>query len=703
MLHPRQTPTFALSKIAIGLLGSFGLLAPVMAQVDNDELPTVSVTSTKVDEQLLDSPNAISVLSADQIEDLRIRSLEDISRFVPNFKLDSGYGAGTRGFLSIRGLGNSPGSIDPSASVYIDDIPYHDFNTYTQALFDVDQIEVLKGSQGTLYGGFSQAGVVDVRTVLPGKELRRKASIDLFTPGNARTTLGVSGAVSDRLSLGVALLDERGEAQFKNVTLGRRSDREQNAIRLQGVLDLSSSSQLLVTLLHHRQRNDGGSDYLPVDRAQYNSFADVDTGEFEIANNIEGFQNVDTSAQSVRFVSNQSGVEYTLIAANRSTKVSSLLDFNYRPNDLGFLFASNSDDESTNQHLEARVRFLPNSAQSIDWTLGASLMRQDYTVRNTVNLGPADFDVIDADGSNQSLFVNGKLPLNESGLSLLAGARYEQAERSGQNGPSVFRPVALGAVPFTQVDTNQATWKVGLSQITERGMIYSHIATGWRPGGVNYYTDNLDFLTFEKERSTTFEVGYKEANTKLAWSGALFFTRVADYQETLVGGAQGTGYLDNVATVHIPGFELDASYILSPAFKISGGFGYAQARFEEYPQFARLEGQALGNRPDWNLNLGTQYKSNGFTYALGMTGTDGFQSAYTPTGVSTKVDGHLIFNSSIAYQLDNSTITGFVENIENEEYFLNAGYYNYGFPFITGTRGQAGSPRVFGVKYEVMF
>ena len=316
--HEIKRPSHVLTPIAIAVLAGLSYSQAIAQQTAT--LEPVVVTATKIDEPLLGTPNSVTVFNKDQIEDNRIRSVEDLSKFTPNLKLDSGYGAGSRGYLSIRGIGNTPGSMDPSASIYVDDVPYHDFMTYAQPLFDVKQVEVLKGSQGTLYGGFAQAGVIDIRSVLPGKETKRSVSLDVYSPKNTRATASLSGPVNDVLSVGLSVLDERGESFIKNVTLGKKSEREQNAVRLQGVLKPDADTEAVLTVLHHRQRNDGGSDYLPVSRTTYNTYAGVNTGKFEIANNIEGYQNLDTDAQSLRLKKRASGVEYTVVAANRETK-----------------------------------------------------------------------------------------------------------------------------------------------------------------------------------------------------------------------------------------------------------------------------------------------------------------------------------------------------------------------------------------------
>jgi iron complex outermembrane receptor protein len=702
--------SFAMTPLSLAVLAA--LTGSHVSAQETTMLEPVIVTATKADQPLLGTPNSVTVFNKDQVENYRVRSVEDLAKYTPNLKLDSGYGAGSRGFLSIRGVGNTPGSMDPSASVYVDDVPYHDFMTYAQPLFDVKQVEVLKGSQGTLYGGFAQAGVIDIRSVLPGKETKRSVSLDVYSPRNTRATASLSGAVNDVLSVGVSVLDERGESFIKNVTLGKRSDRQQNAVRLQGVLRPDADTEALLTVLHHSQRNNGGSDYLPVNRATYKTYSGVSTGNFEIAKNIEGYQNLDTDAQSLRLKKRTSGVEYTVVAANRESKSKSLVDFNYTPTSTGGLYASSSDDKITNQYFETRVRLLPTSSNDADVTFGYSWMKQKYDVNNVASTSSFGgftgvYDLIKSNGTNNSVFANARMPMNKDGLSMIGGVRYEKAERYGQNGPSDFRSAPQapffwdGIVQPTTVQSSQVTWKIGLNNILSNGAdLYAHVATGWRPAAVNYYAEGPNSRTVDKEKSMTYEAGYRHATASQYLSAAVFLTKINDYQETKYGANPGSGYLANVAKVEIPGFEIEAKQAVTKSISVFGGLGYTHARFDKYSEFPALEGKPLGNRPDWNLHVGSEYKTGRMTYAATVVATDSFYSAYTTAGATTKVDGHLVGNLRATYKEKDYSLTAFVDNVANKEYFLNAGYYNYG---ASQPRGQVGLPRTVGVKLRMDF
>jgi iron complex outermembrane receptor protein len=442
----------------------------------------------------------------------------------------------------------------------------------------------------------------------------------------------------------------------------------------------------------------------------------MNTGKFEIANNIEGYQNLDTDAQSLRLKKRASGVEYTVVAANRETKSKSLVDFNYTPTDIG-LYASSSQDKITNQYLESRARLLPENSKSLDFTVGASYMKQSYDVHNIASRfgllfpgainGTGTFDLIKANGDNKSIFANATLPVNDDGLKLIGGVRQEWASRTGQNDASFFSGTIFKQtdVAKTSIDSSQLTWKAGVSNLLKNGAdLYAHVATGWRPAAVNYYASSPNASrTVNKENSITYEAGYRQATDSQYFAAAVFMTRLNDYQETKYGGTTGTAWLANVAKVEIPGFEIEGRQAVNKALTVFGGLGYTRARYDRYAEFRNLEGKALGNRPDWNLHVGGAYKVGPMTYTATVVGTSSFYSAYTESGETTKIDGHLIGNLRATYQVKNYSISAYVNNIADKEYFLNAGYYNYFDAVGAQPRGQVGAPRTFGITLKADF
>jgi iron complex outermembrane receptor protein len=167
-------------SISMALVGSFAAVtivapAPVQAQ-DEDEvlLEEVIVTATKRAKSLQDVALSVQVLGNRQLENLNIRSFEDVIDFLPTVSWTSQGGAGGPGFgqIYMRGIasggdGNHSASM-PSVGYYLDEQPVTTINQVLPIhMYDIARIEVLAGPQGTLYGQGSQSGTIRIITNKP--------------------------------------------------------------------------------------------------------------------------------------------------------------------------------------------------------------------------------------------------------------------------------------------------------------------------------------------------------------------------------------------------------------------------------------------------------------------------------------------------------------------------------------------------------
>ena len=160
-------------------------------------LQEIVVTATRRETKLSDTPIAMSVLTADQINNQRIVTLADLELSVPNFVFTEVTRQET--FFSIRGTGvdnDTPGS-DVGVSVFIDGVPRTGVHDTTPELFDLQSVEVLRGPQGTLFGRNTTGGAVIMRTN-PATEVQWEA---MGAGGQARLmdsiALGRLGAPED--------------------------------------------------------------------------------------------------------------------------------------------------------------------------------------------------------------------------------------------------------------------------------------------------------------------------------------------------------------------------------------------------------------------------------------------------------------------------------------------------------------------------
>ena len=155
--------------------GSLLAMQPAAAENPSDSLDEVVVTAQRRAERLQDVPAAITAMSGDALNQMRLQGNADLAAYVPSLSFDVlGPGETT---LAIRGLGTAYG-LEPAVSLYMNETPL-DIRTDGFAgapdidFFDVDRIEVLRGPQGTLYGSSSMGGAIRILTAQPDASARR--------------------------------------------------------------------------------------------------------------------------------------------------------------------------------------------------------------------------------------------------------------------------------------------------------------------------------------------------------------------------------------------------------------------------------------------------------------------------------------------------------------------------------------------------
>ena len=144
------------------ILSSLFIIPPSFAEVDLEE---VIVTSDFRESQLKNIPTSISVIDSKVINQRNSRHLEELLALAPNVNFAAGASRGK--YFQIRGVGERSqfvAPLNPSVGTYVDGIDFTGFGG-AATLLDIDQVEVLRGSQGTRFGANALAGVINLKSV----------------------------------------------------------------------------------------------------------------------------------------------------------------------------------------------------------------------------------------------------------------------------------------------------------------------------------------------------------------------------------------------------------------------------------------------------------------------------------------------------------------------------------------------------------
>jgi iron complex outermembrane receptor protein len=193
--------------------------------VSGASLETVTVTSSKIGGDVQNIPISITALSQEQLTATQTAGGPDLIKQVPNMTFTktnfSGYS------IQLRGIGTQAISVttDPAVAVAFNDIPFIRNHFFEQEFYDVSQVEVLRGPQGTLYGRNATAGVVNLISAKPSDQFEAMASADIGNYQNRRIEgmLNIP-IVDDRLDLRVAGEWTKRNGYTFDTTLGRSID-----------------------------------------------------------------------------------------------------------------------------------------------------------------------------------------------------------------------------------------------------------------------------------------------------------------------------------------------------------------------------------------------------------------------------------------------------------------------------------------------
>ena len=151
---------FALALLPIGNIAAEEV--DTLKIVDVEEV--LIIAAPKENRKLRELPNAVTLLSQQDMQAAQVNSIKNLTALVPNIFIPD-YGSRLTSAVYIRGIGSRINT--PSVGLYVDNIPYIDKSAFDFNYSDIERIDVLRGPQGTLYGRNAMGGLIKVHTKSP--------------------------------------------------------------------------------------------------------------------------------------------------------------------------------------------------------------------------------------------------------------------------------------------------------------------------------------------------------------------------------------------------------------------------------------------------------------------------------------------------------------------------------------------------------
>jgi len=189
-------------------------------------LEEVTVTARRKSENLQEVPDTVVAISADTVERANITAARDIAARIPNVSLVESLSP-TSTYIIVRGIASVRNS-EPAVAVIVDGVQVGSATEVSQSYYDVEQIELLKGPQGALYGRNALGGALIITSKKPEEEFQGKFRIGTGEDGLSEVSGSLSGALTDDLIFRVAgnqkTFDGNIENEFLSSVVGRSGD-----------------------------------------------------------------------------------------------------------------------------------------------------------------------------------------------------------------------------------------------------------------------------------------------------------------------------------------------------------------------------------------------------------------------------------------------------------------------------------------------
>ena len=200
---------------------SLGYMVVAPALADDQQpalLEEIVVTAQKRAENLAEVPVAVSVVSAEQLQTANITNAESLDQLVPTLTFKKGT-TNVNSTLSVRGIGTQSfaSGAEPSVATVVDGVVMGRAGMAFTEFSDINQVEVLQGPQGTVFGKNASAGVINMTTKDPGQELEVEGSTAYFQGGEYHVDARVAGPITDSLGGSVDILYRDYPGNIRNV------------------------------------------------------------------------------------------------------------------------------------------------------------------------------------------------------------------------------------------------------------------------------------------------------------------------------------------------------------------------------------------------------------------------------------------------------------------------------------------------------
>jgi iron complex outermembrane receptor protein len=565
----------AMAQVAPDANATEAQAAQPPAVAKDQPIQEVIVTSQRRAMKVQDVPIAATVMSGDQLKDKAVVRMADLAAAAPALTVAD---AGLTSFVNIRGIGLASGSpqVANGVATYIDGLFQPPIVT-SSSFYDVANIEVLRGPQGTLVGSNSTGGAVMITTNNPS--LNRVGGYAELGVGNygARSFQGALNVpLSDTLAVRIAgnkrdrnsYYTDRGPLQNEPGKL------DENAARI-GVLFKPGKFQALLKA-DYLDKKTGGAAYKPIPGSSND--VGVTGGIYELNYNspTKFDEHALMNGLELRYETD-SGIILRSLSGVQDKKIRVWWDL-----DATTRLANFQDQYVRERQYSQEFNIISPTSGRFNWILGAYYQQNlvDVAIHQTSAGAPVNIEINNKKRTT-GVFAQTGYKLTDE-LELQLGLRGSKFDASGEGGVYVGRGLSSFPANGLRVsnlagayDDSMPTGKLSLNwKADPKNLFYGFVARGYKPGNYNSATSS-----FKPETAMNYELGWKtsSADNRIRAQFDVFYNDYKNFQLDVLDPISGRNNPTNLPPSSVKGFEGQVQARLS-GFRVDAGFAYVDSK-----------------------------------------------------------------------------------------------------------------------------
>ena len=670
---------------------------------------------------ILDATSSVTIISSFNLANEPLQHFQGLTQSVPN--LNWAGGTSRPRYFQIRGVGERSlytGEGPPNFSVgfVIDDIDFSGIGM-PASLFDIQQVEILRGPQSSIYGANAMAGLINMRSTEPNSKFGGSINTSIGTDKVRQFGISLNKPISKNLGTRFSIFSNKEDGfrnnQYKNST----NSNGKNELFVKNKTRWTPSSQLKFDLsaMYSKQNN------------KYDVWAADNNEELKTYSDKEGMDSQNTSAFSLRTnISNVAGMEVLSITTYSQNEMEHSYDgdwgnrdywkdepFNFDPDVEGWAYdffdKTNRDRKSFSQEFRLHKSLFSGSQLTIGIYLKSTNEKDDasgYLMGGNASKFNGSFDM-----TNTAGYFQYEQELNPQ-LSIQMNSRYENSliEYIGTSNNYGADSKTIDVQNKDALVGFKAAVKYNLSQTA---MVYTSISRGYKAGGINQNpylgTSNR---SYEPEFNLNYEAGYKSVSGVNRLQLTIFYMDRLN-QQVNISSQQEEGnpnsfyfYTANAATGNNYGVEFDYSTKLYDKLTARFDLGYLSTNVDPYEFKTDSEtSKTLGNRelahaPKYTFSVQLNYSLPfNLTAGIAISGKDKF---YYSDSHNQQSEAYQLLDLNLNYNKDSWSISAWGKNILDTRYGIRGFYFGLEPPnYADKLYIHWGDPAQYGISLKYNF